>query len=259
MLVCIAALAIIIVPKLWNHKPTEVSAEDSRRLDSLEHLLEKVGVSHEKNTLFSFDPNTISVDSLQLLGFPIFMAERVDKYRKMGGRFYTKEDLKKIYGLSMQRFSRVYDYINLPDSSSRAIAEKHQLPMDINEVNAHQLKEIHMIGDVLASRIVKYREMLGGYISKEQLREVFGLSDEALNGMKMSVFISEGFKSRLIKINSNSLKALKSHPYISNQLAEDILRFRSINSTIESEKVLANFKSVDKSNFEKLIFYLDFQ
>lgn len=116
-----------------------------------------------------------------------------------------------------------------------------------------------MIGDVLASRIVTYREMLGGYITEEQLDEVYGLSDEALRNVKSSVFIRDGFKPRLIKINSDSLNALKSHPYISGQLAEDIIRFREINTTIESEIVLANFKSVDKSNFEKLIFYLDFQ
>ena len=116
-----------------------------------------------------------------------------------------------------------------------------------------------MIGNVLAARIVKYRDLLGGFVNKNQLREVYGLQDIALGNLKSATFISSGFKPRLLKINRDSLEMLQNHPYISDKLAEDILRFREINSTIESEKVLANFISIDKSKFEKLILYLDFQ
>ena len=153
-------------------------------------------------------------------------------------------------------YNQVEDYIDLPDSSS---VKNHQLSMEINTADPNDLWQIHMIGDVLATRIVKYREALGGFISEEQFDEVYALSDEALHKLNVSVYIGHGFSPRLIKINSDSLDVLKSHPYITDQLAEDIVRFREINGTIESEKVLVNFKSVDKSNFQKLIFYLDFQ
>lgn len=84
LIVCIVALAIILVPKFWSHKPAQVSLEESRKLDSLASLLEKAGVSHGEKMLFSFNPNTLSVDSLELLGFPRKLAERVDNYRKKG-------------------------------------------------------------------------------------------------------------------------------------------------------------------------------
>ena len=67
------------------------------------------------------------------------------------------------------------------------------------------------------------------------------------------------FRSRKIKINALDREGLAKHPYISDKLAADIVRYREVNNRIESEKVLANFKSVDKSNFKKLILYLDFQ
>ncbi len=63
----------------------------------------------------------------------------------------------------------------------------------------------------------------------------------------------------MIRINHDDFDRLKRHPYISDQLAEDIIRYREINSSIESEKVLANFKSIDKRYFKKLILYLDFK
>ena len=116
-----------------------------------------------------------------------------------------------------------------------------------------------MVGDVLAARIVKYRDLLGGYVSEDQLEEVFGLEDVALSNMKIETYIKLNFKPRLVRINHDSLEILQNHPYISYRLAEDILRFREINSTIESEIVLTDFKSIDKSNFKKLILYLDFR
>ena len=41
-----------------------------------------------------------------------------------------------------------------------------------------------MIGDILASRIVKYREVLGGYIEVSQLDEVYGLSEDGFENLK---------------------------------------------------------------------------
>lgn len=116
-----------------------------------------------------------------------------------------------------------------------------------------------MIGDVLSVRIVRYREVLGGFISMDQIEEAYGLSDEAIASLKSSAFIENDFRPHQIKVNFDSMNVLKSHPYISNDLAEDMIRYREINSIIESETVLANFKSVDKSNFQKLILYLDFK
>jgi len=116
-----------------------------------------------------------------------------------------------------------------------------------------------MIGDVLALRIVKYRDVLGGYISKEQVEEVYDLTNPALTNLTSSIYIAKDFRPDLIKVNQVSMEELESHPYISSKVAEDIMRFREINNKIESEKVLENFKSVDKSNFKKLILYLDFQ
>ena len=46
--------------------------------------------------LFEFDPNTISLDSLQMLGFSYKQALTVIHYREKGGRFRKKEDFSKV-------------------------------------------------------------------------------------------------------------------------------------------------------------------
>lgn len=248
-------LSIIVFPELVFNRNVETDPSEVEYLDSLAALFSE-NQAHER---FSFNPNTVSKDSLVLIGFPEDVANRLINYRSSGGSFKIKNDVRKVYGVTSQLMDRIYELINLPDSFAVSRNAFYDRKFDINSATPKQLMTIHQIGDVLAARIVKYRELLGGYVDKDQYGEVYGLSEVALQNLNSFTFIHSGFKPELLKINSATLESLKRHPYISAQLAEDIIRYREINVTIESEIVLANFKSIDKSNFKKLILYLDFQ
>lgn len=259
LIISVIALILSFFPEIVIRQNITVDPADVKHLDSLVALLESDEPFDENQTLFSFNPNVISVDSLVLLGFPKSVAKRLVNYRSKGGRFFIKQDVKKIYGVTDKMMGDIYSFINLPDRALRIHEKKSSKKIDLNSASAEQFETITMIGDVFAARIVKYRNSLGGFVSKNQLEEVYGLSDDALNNLKSDTFITSGFKPQRIKINHDSLEVLRNHPYISDHLAEDILRFRDLNDAIESEKVLVNFKSVEKSKFEKLILYLDFQ
>lgn len=259
LIISVVALILLFIPEIITRQNISVDPADVKRLDSLVALLERDEPFDENQTLFSFNPNVISVDSLVRLGFPNSVAKRLVNYRSKGGRFFIKQDVKKIYGVTDKLMEDIYSFINLPERALRIHEKKSSKKIDLNSASAEQFKTITMIGDVFAARIVKYRNSLGGFVSKNQLEEVYGLSDDALNNLKSDTFITSGFRPRRIKINHDSLEVLQNHPYISDHLAEDILRFRNLNDAIESEKVLVNFKSVEKSKFEKLILYLDFQ
>lgn len=259
LIVCIVALSLLYFPQIFNKYYTPEDSSDAARLDSLVVILENREGPVENHELFLFDPNSVSIDSLLLLGFPNRIAKTLDNYRSKGGRFYVKNDVKKIYGISDDLVDQIYAFINLPDSSSRDQIGILTRKFDLNSANIEQYEKVNMIGKVIGNRILKYRNLLGGFIYKDQLDEVYGLSGSALQNLKASSFIADEFKPRRIKINRDSVEAIRNHPYISDRLAEDIVRFRNYNSIIESEKVLASFKSIDRSNFEKLILYLDFQ
>ncbi len=254
LIISFLALFLMFFPELIVRNKNAVNPSDVQILDSLVAVMEK-NVSSDR---FVFDPNKITKDSLLLLGFPEKVADRLINYRSKGGIFYTKKDVKKIYGLSEQLMDSLYSFIDLPDSLYK-VTPKSVPIFDINNADVNLIKRVKLIGDVLAERIVKYRELLGGYVHEDQYEEVYGMEEEVINNLKSASRIAEGFNPRLIKINMADHETLKRHPYISDQLAADIIQFREINSIIESEKVLANFKSVDKSNFQKLILYLDFQ
>lgn len=255
--VSVLALLVIFFPKILVRSSAQIELADVKKLDSLVALMEQNEMSDRKSTLFKFDPNTLPVDSLLLIGFPEKIAQRLENYRTKGGRFFIRGDVKKIYGLSEELYLSVAPYILLPDTI--VTGKEHNIRIDINAISAHQLEETPGIGRVLAGRIIKYRQLLGGFISLNQLDEVYQLEESVLDALKSQAFVQKGFTPERLKVNEATAGELMRHPYISMQLAEDMVRFREINGAIESEKLLASFKSLDKGNFEKLISYLEFQ
>lgn len=68
--------------------------------------------------LFNFNPNTISADSLELLGFTPRQAQTIINYRNKGGRFRKREEFAKIYSVSEEMYDRLYNYISIPTPPS---------------------------------------------------------------------------------------------------------------------------------------------
>ena len=69
------------------------------------------------------------------------------------------------------------------------------------------------MGDKYASRIVRYRNLLGGFYAKEQLLEVYGI-DSALFHQISPYILLEDDTLRKININTCGIKDLAVHPYV---------------------------------------------
>ena len=65
----------------------------------------------KKNNFFVFDPNTLSEKDAIELGFSKKTASTLLKFRAKGGKFFQKEDLKKLYGISDEFYKSIKDYI----------------------------------------------------------------------------------------------------------------------------------------------------
>ena len=69
---------------------------------------------------FAFDPNSISADSLQLLGFSAKQAQSIIKYRVKGGKFRYREDFSRLYVVDSAVYAALEEYIVLPHRGSGA-------------------------------------------------------------------------------------------------------------------------------------------
>ena len=77
-----------------------------------------VGGRFARGERFRFDPNTISADSLQLLGFSAKQAQSILKYRAKGGKFRYREDFSRLYVVDSAVYVALEEYIALPHRSS---------------------------------------------------------------------------------------------------------------------------------------------
>jgi competence protein ComEA len=205
--------------------------------------------------LFVFDPNTITPAKWIKLGVPEKVINHIVNYIQKGGRFYKKEDLRKIYGLNEKVYERLEPYININSENRKPytsqifntnklpIKEKLKITIELNTATEADLDKLPTIGESFAKRIVKYRQMLGGYYSPGQLMEVYGFDTARYNTIKGMITI-DVTKINKIPINLADVKQLGKHPYIGFKNAELIIDqrnskgpFKSIN---ELEKTLGN-------------------
>jgi len=78
-----------------------------------EYHHQKRATSPKPQALFSFNPNTISKDSLVLLGFSPKQAQSILNYRSKGGTFRKVEDFKKLYVVDSLCYKHLKGFIRL--------------------------------------------------------------------------------------------------------------------------------------------------
>jgi competence protein ComEA len=249
---------------LWvGNQP--LSFQETFLLDSLvaEKTLEKV-IQKDSILLQTFNPNLASVDELIAVGIPKVVSRRIDQYRVKGGKFRVKADLSKMYGLDSMLYVSLVPYIALPekiDNSDRLPVTKtptRAVEYDLNNADTSDFKSVKGIGPVLASRILKYRESLGGFVQASQLKEVYGL-DSVLILEFNKFYVADGFVSSKLKLNSLTESDLDKHPYLSLKQAKAIVTYRMQHGAYRSIDDLRKVKLLNEQTIQKIAPYLSFE
>ena len=185
----------------------------------------------DKSNLFDFDPNTIDEQGLLKLGFSPKVAKIFINYRNKGGRFKTKEDVSKVFGVSPKLYQHIENYIIINPKNISTTA--HSKPtfentvIDINKANVAQLKSLNGIGNYYAQKVVETREKIGSYVNVEQFRFICRMPDSTFDKIKSRIAFSN-LEIKKININKASKEVLESHPFIAKWQVEDILKNRPI-------------------------------
>ena len=83
--------------------------------------------------------------------------------------------------------------------------------IELNSADTTALKSLPGIGSVFASRIIKYRELLGGFVSISQLLEVYGL-DSTRYSRIAGLVVADSAAIRKLSVNSLRFAELLRHP-----------------------------------------------
>jgi DNA uptake protein ComE-like DNA-binding protein len=131
--------------------------------------------------------------------------------------------------------------------------------MDLNTVDSTWLMQIYGIGPILSKRIIKYRDLLGGFYSMDQLKEVYHLPEETIAILEQYVFLDlDHTPLEKISVNSNGLLEIASHPYISFALARAIVSYREQHGHYNVPEDLKKIHLMDDSTYLRVRPYIDF-
>ncbi len=139
VIILIALLFVFQVTTFVLHKVRVVALEKSERDavgssgsswggDAEEGGVSQSGRGMVAGERFPFDPNRVSLDSLQRLGFSLRQAQSVLNYRGKGGKFRYREDFAKLYVVDSAMYHSLAPFIQLPERYSVSAVERYALP-----------------------------------------------------------------------------------------------------------------------------------
>lgn len=201
--------------------------------------------------LFIFNPNTLSKKGWDSLKLPKQVKRNAQRYIAKGGRFQKAEDLKKIYGLSDAIYNEIKGYIQIPSTPTQPKLNKIY---ELNTVKQAELAQLN-ISKKTTQIFLNFRKALGGFYSKEQLNEVYGISPKELKTLQ-NLHLSEKDIAK-INLNTASTKTLAKHPYIEWAMAKAIVKQRNKFGEYKTIEDLKSIKNIDAKTFQKIKPYLN--
>ena len=215
-----------------------------------------------KITYFNFDPNTISKEQWGNLGFNDWQIKNIFNYKEKGGSWKTKADVKKIYGLAEADYYKLEPYILLPNEISKIeppTKKDYNKKVNINTANAKELTNLKGINsEKYAEIIVKYRSELGGFVKKEQLKEVWNLKIETYNEFVNQIELGNTLPQQL-NINKATAEELKIHPYIGWNIAKSIIAYRKSHGKFKDVSDIKQIHLITDEIYSKIVPYLTVQ
>ena len=222
-----------------------------------------------------FDPNTADSTTLLALGLPPWQVRNIYKYRAKGGRYRTKEDFSRVYGLTIEKYRQLEPYITIKpevmaadviklptihkrdyktakadDDRNATTAGVHKLrfgeKIDINTADTAMLKTIPGIGTYFAMRIVELRTRRQAFASVDELLAIRNFPETALTYM----YASQDFPE--LHVNRLNVSQLCKHPLVNYTQARDIMQLRRTTGAIRSAKDLSFISSFTPEQLQRL-------
>jgi competence protein ComEA len=218
-----------------------------------------------KKETFLFDPNAISPAEWKRLGVPDKTIRTIINYRTKGGKFRSAEDLRKIWGFKKEEAERLIPFVQIkgneqPEKPGRAepnpqpkqpVIRNIPKEIDINSATAEEWKALPGIGEVLANRIIKFRERIGGFVSMEQLHKTYGISDSVFQLIGPYIKLDP---SNLPKLNLNTASAydMRRRLNILPAIAKVIVMYREQYGPYQSVNDLKKVVLVSDTLFQRV-------
>ena len=219
----------------------------------------------KRDTLFTFDPNTVTYDELLLLGFDKRTAVSIVKYRTAGKVFGIAEEFALCYGVSDSMFTRVRPYIKIGEKYATKPKAKtpdtlrtdrkprfSPRPFEKFAIDTVGIEYLRLIGFSTrqAEALIEYRKRGGGIFSMNELRDCYAVSKEMADSLEHFVILSvrDPFAG-LVEINSADSATLRKVRGIGEKTVVAVMEYRKLLGGFVRKEQISELKCVTPENF----------
>ncbi|MGE8528666.1 hypothetical protein [Chryseobacterium rhizosphaerae] len=210
-------------------------------------------------SLSDFDPNTLSKEQWQQLGFTEKQVSTILKYKDIvGGQFVSKDQLEKCYAISEEKFSELKSFILLPETNEKSNPQNSNRfgkkamvisgKLNPDKLSANDWVQIGF-SEKQAEAILKYKNYLGGsFISKEKFKECFIISAENYTQLDPYLLLPAKTPENLKNLHRNTVlkSKISYHPFDPNTL--DAEGWMAMGFSEKQANVIVNYR---KRNLEE--------
>lgn len=224
-----------------------------------ETLMVDKEISSDAVKSFIFDSDKGSVEASGSHGSSSKRAGPARPINEKDGRFRQPFNRSAQFGDITNSSGRHTGYVrssnSSPSDSGNGLIQVKRI--DLNNCDSILLDKLPGIGAILSARIIKYRNLLGGFIATEQLKEVYGLPEETFARISKRVFADSSVVKQ-ININVAGFKELIKHPYFERYDVQAILKYRELKGRISSLAELTDNKILTPEKAKRIGPYLSF-
>jgi DNA uptake protein ComE-like DNA-binding protein len=130
--------------------------------------------------------------------------------------------------------------------------------VELNTTDSATLTHVHGIGPSFARRIIAYRKQLGGFIKKEQLKEIYGLDEEKYIEINDEIRVDAARIKRL-NVNTIEFEALRHFPYLSYKQANAVIQYRVQHGNYRSLNDMRDIALLNDEILSKIAPYITFK
>ena len=222
--------------------------------------------------IYPFNPNFISDYKGYKLGMSVAEIDRLLAFRKENKYVNSPKEFQAVTKVSDSLLNAISHYFKFPDwvnnkkefpaykkYPNSAFSKKEKIVIiDINQATQEDLIKIYGIGEAISIRILKFKESLGGFVSMEQMSDVWGLSPEVIENLNTHFKVSVNPSVKKMDINNASIKELSLFPYFKYPISKNIVTFRSMNGDIKNIEDLTKIKGLSIEKAKIIVLYLNF-
>lgn len=220
---------------------------------------------------FPFNPNTVTTQNLQRLGFSRKATEMIAKFRAKGGYFQKKEDFERLYCVNSSTYRALAPYIRItapeaPRRNGHFAPSDSLFPFNPNTVTTKALQQLGFSRKA-AEMIAKFRARGGFFRKKEDFKRLYCVDPATYATLEPYIelpppqryeracYFTPGDTLFPFNPNTATTKALQRLGF-SRKAAEMIEKFRTNGGTFRIKEDFGRLYCVDSSTYRILKDYL---